>query len=343
MPAPTTAPSSSSVAPDGGDSGDPFTGDNDCATRVVQGTDMTVLGGALYDQFTAGSYTGELDYHHVGQWGSTRVNGSGISTIDIDFAGTPFVELSRGPNSKHCTPQVRFALDVHLWSEGDVSDGKFIAHGYWTVDSVRFEIDELVSAFLAGPLEQSSGLQSDARFAFTFDLKTGHGKAALGDGRSFFDWTPFCRDGAPDPNAPSLTDPNAKDCGLIWYSDLAPPLTSDDIAKMQSAFNCAQAAFGSKMNASLVLSSSGAGATAKETLSSLPNALAGGRAPYLEADTESGIGRMGGGFVSISKIRRCQSISVNQTCKFGDPSATSCATCVSPGNWIPMCAAAPFT
>jgi hypothetical protein len=89
--------------------------------RVVQGTDVTALGGALYDQFTTGSYTGQIDFHDVG--GSTGVSSSSISTIDVVYDGTPFVELSMRADSKHCTPQVPFSTYLHLWSEDGVSFG----------------------------------------------------------------------------------------------------------------------------------------------------------------------------------------------------------------------------
>jgi hypothetical protein len=324
---------------DGAPSGDPFTDYGDCATRIVTGYDMTVLGGALYDQFGTGSYTGEIDLHDSKQWGSTDVSLASISTIDTAFTGGgPFIELSqRTGSSTSCTPQVRFSVTVHLWSEDGLVDGRFLAHGYWTESprSVRLEVDEPLSS-LGGSLAGTSGLSSDSRFRFSFDVATEHGSATLvaGSAPRFFDWYPFCGNGTGLPGDPTLTDPNAKSCGTMSNFSQASPTT------IATYLTCAKNAFASNTPASISGDWRSSGGGSSDLYAPLSAPLAKGRAPYAEIHTQLAVNARPGSY-PVGQMRRCQTFTVNTACDMTDGTQVACLVCESPGPWIPMCTLTP--
>jgi hypothetical protein len=345
QPAPTSPARTAfdAAAPDAV-SGDPSGGngnDEHCATRVVSGDERTVLGGALYDQFRTGSYTGELDLRGATLGDSSDPRAASISTLDLAFTGEPFVELSRADSGATCTPQVRFSVYVNLWSERDTVVGSFTAQGTWTESprSVRLEMNAPLSSLQNG-LASASGLRGDDRFRFSFDLLTLHGTATLMVGSTappFFDWSPFCPGGHALPGDPALVDPRATNCGAI--SNFA-SAGADVVAMTKRVLDCAKSDFTTGVPASISFGAWGGNGAAGTMYASLGVALAAGRAPYAEIYRSAANPSLPTLVDPPGQLRRCEAITVDSACTPGDDSGGPCLTCVSPGPWIPMCAPA---
>jgi hypothetical protein len=264
-----------------------------------------------------------------------------ISRIDTSFTSDPFIELSqRSGSSKSCTPQVRFSVNVHVWSEDGLLDGTITAHGYWTESphSVRLEADGPLSS-LGGSLAGTSGLPSNA-FHFSFDLSTTRGSATLGKGSNaprLFDWSAFsiyCRNGQTLPDDPALADPNAMSCGAITNFPQTPAAT------ISGYLSCAKNALKSNTPFSIGSVAGGSRGATQHLFAPLTTALAKGRAPYFEIYIETAIA-VPGPPRGTGEVRRCQTIAVNTSCDMTDGTQVVCLDCTSPGPWIPVCTLTP--
>ena len=316
----------------------------------IQGNDMTALGVSLYGKFTSGpaSYTAQVEYHNSGEWGSDAIGVSSIATLDATYTKAPILELTpRADAGARCVPQVRFTMDVRIHSEDGLLDGQITAHGYLSLQLYA----PIVMLEYEGPLASLGGSIGASvartgtpphldRFHWDFYPGSAVGEAILfaahPDARNplLFEWLPLCG-ATPSSTEPSLVNTSAVNCGTAYVAGTASPFND-------AILNCTKNALASSTPVTMSWATTG-GDSVGGSVAPLSAVLASGRAPYVETSSVTST-VVGGKTIQKTEIRRCQAISVKPSCDINNISFGQngpCASCVSPGPWIPMCFAPP--